>query len=592
MTGLCLAAALCLACGGGSSTEHPDLPAFVARANYGAKLEMPDRVYHGAGQNADAFAAYWEVFGSSSKPAFYMAYLTLDGNVPGTLAALKTEIDGYAARGVYLMVQLGLSMTVEGTPSAHYEGAVADGDYDGAIDALCDGLIALGHPVLLRIGYEFNGTSWNGYEPTTYIAAFQRIHDRLEARGVEAATVWDATSDQNLVNWIDFYPGDEYVDWWGINLFSGAKGSSYADFFAAEEIHAFLDDAESHGKPVLIGESTPRYAGVGQGQVSWDTWFGPYFSLIAEHRGIKGFSYIDWNWADYPQWPDWGDARIENDPVVASYFEYVVSGTGYWDGAAEPTFRKALTRSTDHDAPPAPSGAPTATWSASKSAVRVAWNAVSVPDFLRYDIYIDGVALGHSVTEQYLDGASPVAGASLRYTVRTIDSSGNESADSQPSNQVVLPSPLQKARNRDFESGTGGWNLSSYDGAAGTFSLDTATPISGSASGKVVIAAGGGTNWYLQLDQTVLVHQGRTYALTAKMRGSAAGMNVSVFLQQAHEPYGGASKDYVIGTAVTSMAAGDVTWTAPQDDTMVIAFMFGAISSGTFTVDDVSLTEE
>ena len=29
---------------------------------------------------------------------------------------------------------------------------------------------------------------------------------------------------------------------------------------------------------------------------------------------IKAFCYINWEWSTYPQWANWGDARLEEAP--------------------------------------------------------------------------------------------------------------------------------------------------------------------------------------------------------------------------------------------------------------------------------------
>ena len=35
------------------------------------------------------------------------------------------------------------------------------------------------------------------------------------------ATVWDYSTDAQDLNYMQWYPGDTYVDWWGVNIFSG-----------------------------------------------------------------------------------------------------------------------------------------------------------------------------------------------------------------------------------------------------------------------------------------------------------------------------------------------------------------------------------
>jgi len=112
-----------------------------------------------------------------------------------------------------------------------------------------------------------------------------------------------------------FYPGDEFADWWGIDLFS-------VEHFDAANTVAFMRDAAARRYPVMIGESTPRFVGVQDGAASWEKWFAKYFAFIRAHRHCKAFCYINWNWAGYPQWADWGDGRITaNAEVLRRYRE-------------------------------------------------------------------------------------------------------------------------------------------------------------------------------------------------------------------------------------------------------------------------------
>ncbi len=316
---------------------------FRARNDHGARLEPKGGVLHGAGQDPAGFRQAWNVLGEGARPAFYMHYLRLDASHEGSLAGLDSQLLGYERDGVHLLVQLGLSMTEDGKPWSHYEAKVAAGEYDVAIEALCDELEMLGRPVLLRIGYEFNATAFFGYAPKSYVAAFRRITERLRARQLEVATVWDAAGERgSLLHFMQFYPGDEYVDWWGLNLFSGPKGAGNGGLFFGQEIARFLDAAEEHKKPVIIGEATPRYTGVGEGQKSWDLWFADFFELVARRPGIKAVSYINWNWARYPHWNDWGDARLEADPVVAGLYRAVVSAPPFVSGGDESRMRSVL----------------------------------------------------------------------------------------------------------------------------------------------------------------------------------------------------------------------------------------------------------
>ncbi len=129
------------------------------------------------------------------------------------------------------------------------------------------------------------------------------------------ATVWCYATEGMHKDFMSFYPGDEYVDWWGIDLFS-------PEHFAAGDTKRFLDEARARRFPVMIGESTPRWVTAVRGEVSWRSWFQQYFRLMANYPHIKAFSYITYNWADYykvgSSLHDWGDARVWEDSLVFS----------------------------------------------------------------------------------------------------------------------------------------------------------------------------------------------------------------------------------------------------------------------------------
>lgn len=191
------------------------------------------------------------------------------------------------------------------------EYAVASGSQDAQIDALGAWIKAQDRPVYLRIGYEFDG-EWNRYDPEPYIAAWRRIVDRLNASGVtNVATVWQSATHHTPRygghDWIAWYPGDEYVDWFGLSYFEPHR----------DILNAFLRLAREHGKPVMIAESTPRGADIGElkrPDLLWNAWFAPYFSFIHQNSDvIRAVAYINVDWASQPMWAhdNWGDSRVQ-----------------------------------------------------------------------------------------------------------------------------------------------------------------------------------------------------------------------------------------------------------------------------------------
>jgi len=158
---------------------------------------------------------------------FYDSLKTLNSTAPGTIATKFVELRANLSRyepQQFIVPQIGVSFT---SNDSGYGDDVAAGLYDNGIQALGRALLYLGRPVLLRLGYEFNGGSWNGYKPASYRAAWARVVPTLRSMGVnETAFVWDATCDFKLdrpSNESAFYPGNSLVDWWGVNIFSGGS---------------------------------------------------------------------------------------------------------------------------------------------------------------------------------------------------------------------------------------------------------------------------------------------------------------------------------------------------------------------------------
>ncbi len=304
----------------------------VKRMFFGATLEPKSAVLSGAGQSPEAFRNYVNVMGNDYAPVLYMDYASLrNTDFEAWVEKRKQLLKEYPEM---VIPQIGLSMTKDGTPDQHYEGAVADGLYDDQLKKMAVAFRKFNTPIFLRIGYEFNGR-WNGYEAESFIKAFRKVVDVMRTHGPSStAIVWCFATDGSA-DFTAFYPGDEYVDWWGIDLFN-------KEHFKDPKTIAFLDSAMVHRKPVMIGESTPRRVGVLNGQASWNEWFLPYFTFIHAYPQIKAFCYINWDWSSYPQWKDWGDGRLEGNSVVAKEFLYEMKKPLYMHQGKTKKLEKAL----------------------------------------------------------------------------------------------------------------------------------------------------------------------------------------------------------------------------------------------------------
>jgi hypothetical protein len=234
--------------------------------------------------------------------------------------------------------------------------AIAAGQRDAQIRDLANYISEVNRPVFLRIGYEFDG-AWNAYNQTSYINAFRRIVDIIRQNPNAAkwlVTVWQACTspfDDNIdggrENIAAYYPGDNYVDWAGLSWFllpnetSITGGTISTQSFLTTELVNF---ARSHGKPIMIAESTPQGyqldvntncnisngwdGNPSQGCVTktpaqiWNEWYVPFFNFIYANADVRAVAYINANWDSQPQWGPpygsgyWGDTRMETNTTI------------------------------------------------------------------------------------------------------------------------------------------------------------------------------------------------------------------------------------------------------------------------------------
>jgi hypothetical protein len=297
--------------------------AYAERVDFGARLEPANGIVHGAGQDPQSYRDYSALFDPAQRPVMMMTYIGITGGpayVLGWQRQVQDALTSLANQPTTL--QIGLNLTAGKDDGSGRANRVAAGDYDAALDAFVGALKVFGIPAWVRIGYEFEG-AWNGYSPEGYVAAFRYITDRIRAAGLDAvATVWcSAGGSAGFVDFdrlMTYYPGDAYVDWWGVDTFSPEELSNpwLAEFYAL---------AAEHRKPVMIGEATPRYVGAGRGWESWERWFKPFFEMVRRHPEIKAISYINWDWEHWSNalgfaWHDWEDARLQNDPLVRDLY--------------------------------------------------------------------------------------------------------------------------------------------------------------------------------------------------------------------------------------------------------------------------------
>lgn len=319
----------------------------LAAARELAFLEPPDGyVYHGVSPHVPDVEAYIAALGD---PALYPAVEGMHAAVPGTRPRfLERTVREFLerVREAGRIPHLSFAMSIGDGEAVDDLIALTD-RYDDLIRTIGGVIRDFGDPVFVRIGFEFNG-SWNNYHPGLYPLASRKFVDLVREEGAENfATIWcyepngpgdfDAVGPDREYLW---YPGDDYVDWFGIDLFqhgtfvadgqSGRRQGERAGGRGSESPYErtvrFLAMAERHGKPVFISELAAVDAHItgdeldtafADGRHDWDMWFAPFFAFLERYPQIKGFNYMsqDYRGTKYAAL-GWGDARIQINSYI------------------------------------------------------------------------------------------------------------------------------------------------------------------------------------------------------------------------------------------------------------------------------------
>ncbi|MDP1729097.1 MAG: glycosyl hydrolase [archaeon] len=283
------------------------------------KFEPKKGIIHGAGQSPEQFKKYWNAVGNY-KPLIYMAY----NRINNIQEKLLNKIKELLSIDKKLWLQLGLNLKPKGEKEKCKE--ILQGKYDEEINFLIKTLKNFKNPVFLRIGYEFNES--NKYQPKEFILAWKYIVDLFRNNGItNVAFVWCSCTafSKNIDEIMKFYPGDNYVDWFGNDLFGVQHFKDNADKVTED----FCREAEKHKKPLIIGESSPARIGVDKGEESWNMWFKPFFKWISDHSIIKAFCYINWDWGKDWKQPEWLNGRIEENEIVRKNYVKELSNKIY-----------------------------------------------------------------------------------------------------------------------------------------------------------------------------------------------------------------------------------------------------------------------
>jgi hypothetical protein len=190
---------------------------------------------------------------------------------------------------------------------------IIDGSLDATIVARAKGSKALSKKFFLDFAAEMNGDeAWSGNNATLYVSAYRHIHDLFVAAGANNV-VWAwcpnvTDTDGGNRTTMDYYPGDAYVDWTGVDGYNWGTTNSNGWQTFQEVFKNIYPLLAAKKKPILIGEMASPEAG--GNKAKWIDDIIP--TLRTDFPLIKGVVWFDIN-----KETDW---RISSSPAAEAAF--------------------------------------------------------------------------------------------------------------------------------------------------------------------------------------------------------------------------------------------------------------------------------
>ncbi|MCP4251359.1 MAG: endoglucanase [bacterium] len=250
----------------------------------------------------------------ATAPDYVMFYRDLGRPFP------QAPIEAIRAAGATPIVSLEL-WRWHGRGHSYLPDVVA-GKYDAFFEAWAAEAKRDGGRVLLRFGFEFNGDwfTWSG-DPPAFVAAWRRIHAifaRVGADRVEWVWCPNITSvpDKPENRMHLYYPGDEHVDWVGLDGYNwGANHDRWHTWQSFEAIHhEVLDDLAQRypGKPIMICETGSVQASPGRKA----GWIRDAFAALEHHPRVQAVVWFHFDKRREGE-PNW---RIDTSPEALQAF--------------------------------------------------------------------------------------------------------------------------------------------------------------------------------------------------------------------------------------------------------------------------------
>jgi mannan endo-1,4-beta-mannosidase len=264
-------------------------------------------------------ASYLGVYEPGAPPAWapVSGFTAAAGAQPNLVGYFSGWAEPFQASYARTLHQHGVIPFVQIDPTFASVDGIADGDYDSYLRAYADSVRDFGHAVVIGFGHEMNAPwySW-GYghtPPATFVAAWKHIVNLFRRQGADNVTwLWTINADERGTGPIqDWWPGDSYVTWVGIDGFYYRPSDTFGRVFGPtiRQVHAMT------GKPVLLSETA---VGPDAGQFAK---IGDLFTGMRQDKAL-GLVWFDIRQHDGVDHQDW---RIEGSQVAEAAFRLGIS---------------------------------------------------------------------------------------------------------------------------------------------------------------------------------------------------------------------------------------------------------------------------
>ena len=156
---------------------------------------------------------------------------------------------------------------------------ITEGKFDYYIKSWARKIVLFGKPIFLRIGHEMTNPwySWSseyGNTPEIFRGMWRHVYEIFKNEGAHNAVfVWSPYTENDSL----YYPGNDYVDWIGLDIFNYgtlSESGEWLDFFTITKL--FYDKYKQYDKPMMIAEvGCSDYGG------NKNLWFRDMFHSLA-----------------------------------------------------------------------------------------------------------------------------------------------------------------------------------------------------------------------------------------------------------------------------------------------------------------------